>query len=211
MSLTAKQARFVDEYLVDLNATQAAIRTGYSKKTARQMGTENLSKPVIQEAIAKGMEDRSSRTGISPDRVLLELGRLAFVDIRKAYNEDGSLKPLHELDDDTAAAVAGMDVTEIGAGDDAIGFVKKIKLSDKKGALELVMRHLGMLSPPGHVDLDAELKRIEIEKRRIELVALKAGLGPQQPVTKIEIEVVGGRQNPKAPDDGAPGAILPAS
>lgn len=211
MALTAKQQRFVDEYLIDLNATQAAIRTGYSKKTARQMGTENLSKPVIQEAIAKGMEDRSSRTGISPDRVLLELGRLAFVDIRKAYTEDGSLKPLHELDDDTAAAVAGMDVTEIGTGDDAIGFVKKIKLSDKKGALELVMRHLGMLSPPGHVDLDAELKRIEIEKRRIELAALKAGLGPQQPVTKIEIEVVGGRQNPKAPDDGAPGAILPAS
>lgn len=211
MALTAKQQRFVEEYLKDLNGTQAAIRAGYSQKTATVIAAENLTKPNVQAAIAEGMQKRSSRTGITADRVLQELGRLAFVDIRRAYNADGSLKPLHELDDDTAAAVAGMDVTEIGIGDDAIGFVKKIKLSDKKGALELVMRHLGMLSPPGHVDLDAELKRIEIEKRRIELVALKAGLAPQQPVTKIEIEVVGGRQNAKAPDDGASGAVLPTA
>ncbi|NBB11809.1 terminase small subunit [Pseudomonas sp. SLFW] len=211
MALTAKQQRFVEEYLKDLNGTQAAIRAGYSQKTAAVIAAENLTKPNVQAAIAEGMQKRSSRTGITADRVLQELGRLAFVDIRRAYNADGSLKPLHELDDDTAAAVAGMDVTEIGTGDDAIGFVKKIKLSDKKGALELVMRHLGMLSPPGHVDLDAELKRIEIEKRRIELVALKAGLAPQQPVTKIEIEVVGGRQNAKAPDDGASSAVLPTT
>lgn len=167
MALTAKQQRFVDEYLKDLNGTQAAIRAGYSKKTARSISNENLTKPDIQAAIADGMQQRSSRTGITADRVLQELGRLAFVDIRKAYNADGSLKPLHELDDDTAAAIAGMDVTEIGSGDDAIGFVKKIKLSDKKGALDLVMRHLGMLTPPGHLDLDTELKRIEIENKRL--------------------------------------------
>jgi phage terminase small subunit len=167
MALTAKQRRFVDEYLKDLNATQAAIRTGYSQKTARQMGAENLSKPVIQAAIAESMADRSSRTGITADRVLQELSRLAFLDIRKAFNADGSLKPLHELDDDTAAAVAGMDVVEIGSGDSVVGVTKKIKLSDKKGALELVMRHLGMLSPPGHLDLDTEQKRIDLENRRL--------------------------------------------
>ncbi|MEX5490621.1 terminase small subunit [Pseudomonas fulva] len=175
MALTAKQQRFVEEYLKDLNATQAAIRTGYSKKTARQMGTENLSKPVIHEAIAKGMEDRASKSGITPERVLLELGRLAFLDIRKAFRADGSLRPLHELDDDTAAAIAGMEVVEIGASDDVIGVTKKIKLSDKKGALDLLMRHLGMFAAPGHPELDAELKRLEIEKRKAELKALQAG------------------------------------
>lgn len=177
MALTAKQQRFVDEYLKDLNGTQAAIRAGYSQKTARSISNENLTKPDIHAAIAQGMQERSSRTGITADRVLQELGRLAFMDIRKAYNTDGSLKAIHELDDDTAAAVAGMDVAEIGSGEDAIGFVKKIKLSDKKGALELVMRHLGMLSPPGHVDLDSELKRLEIEKRRAELKLIGKGGG----------------------------------
>ncbi|MEW7854788.1 terminase small subunit [Pseudomonas chlororaphis] len=177
MALTAKQQRFVDEYLKDLNGTQAAIRAGYSAKSAAVIAAENLIKPNVQVAISEGMQQRSSRTGITADRVLQELGRLAFLDIRKAYNADGSLKPVHELDDDTAAAIAGMDVAEIGSGEDVIGFVKKIKLSDKKGALELVMRHLGMLSPPGHVALDAELKRLEIEKRRAELKLLEKGGG----------------------------------
>ncbi len=177
MALTAKQQRFVDEYLKDLNGTQAAIRAGYSAKSAAVIAAENLIKPNVQVAISECMQQRSSRTGITADRVLQELGRLAFLDIRKAYNADGSLKPVHELDDDTAAAVAGMDVAEIGSGEDVIGFVKKIKLSDKKGALELVMRHLGMLSPPGHVALDAELKRLEIEKRRAELKLIEKGGG----------------------------------
>lgn len=73
MVLTPKQARFVTEYLVDLNATQAAIRAGYSAKTARQMGTENLSKPVIAEAIAQGQKKRSDDTGITAAWVLQRL------------------------------------------------------------------------------------------------------------------------------------------
>ena len=64
-NFTPKQARFVEEYLVDLNATQAAIRAGYSKKTARQVASENLTKPDIQEAIAAAQDDRSERTGIT--------------------------------------------------------------------------------------------------------------------------------------------------
>ena len=68
--LTPKQLRFIEEYLIDLNATQAAIRAGYSKKTARQMGTENLSKPAIQSALQKAMDARSERTAITQDYVL---------------------------------------------------------------------------------------------------------------------------------------------
>lgn len=70
MALTHKQQRFVDEYLVDLNATQAAIRAGYSQKTARQIGEENLSKPDILAAVDKAMADRSERTKIDQDYVL---------------------------------------------------------------------------------------------------------------------------------------------
>ena len=73
MSLTPKQQRFVEEYLVDLNATQAAIRAGYSETTARQQGCENLTKPNIQDAIAEAMQERSERTELSQDWVLSEL------------------------------------------------------------------------------------------------------------------------------------------
>lgn len=173
MALTAKQQRFVDEYLKDLNAAQAAIRAGYSAKTSRSISSELLTKPNIQAAIADRMGKRSERTAITVDRVLLELARLAFLDVRKAYNEDGSLKAIHELDDDTAAAIAGMDVTEIRGEDDAVGVIKKIKLSDKKGALELLMRHLGMNNTPTNVDYDSELKRLEIEKRKAEIEQIR--------------------------------------
>lgn len=80
MALTGKQKRFVEEYLVDLNATQAAIRAGYREKTAGQIGFENLKKPEIQEAVAKAIQERQARTEITQDRVLSELGRVAFAD-----------------------------------------------------------------------------------------------------------------------------------
>ena len=73
MPLTPKQSRFVEEYLVDMNATQAAIRAGYSKKTARQIGDENLSKPVIQKALTEAIQVRSERTQVTQDYVLKRL------------------------------------------------------------------------------------------------------------------------------------------
>ena len=77
--LTKKQKLFVDEYLIDLNATQAAIRAGYSVKTANEQGSQNLAKLSIQEEIAKAMAERSRRTGVNQDRVVMELAKLAFV------------------------------------------------------------------------------------------------------------------------------------
>ena len=155
MPLTDKQARFVEEYLVDLNATQAAIRAGYSEETARAIGSENLSKPDIADAVAKAKADRSERTGITSDRVLEELGKIAFADIRKAVrwgrnpidetseNADPnglgifpvSLVPSEDIDDDTAAAVSEVSLTQSGI---------KIKMHDKKAALVDVGKHLGM-------------------------------------------------------------------
>lgn len=146
--LTPKQQRFVTEYLIDLNATQAAIRAGYSEKTAYSIGHENLSKPEIQAALASAQKEAFESAKVTPERVLKEYSRLAFLDIRKALTDDGTLKPIHELDDDTAAAIAGLEVEELwegkGEGREHIGRVKKIKLSDKKGALDSLAKHLGM-------------------------------------------------------------------
>jgi phage terminase small subunit len=152
--LTPKQERFVEEYLIDLNATQAAIRAGYSQRTARQIGEENLSKPDISAAIQAAKAERSERTHITQDLVLRELARIAFFDLRKLYREDGSMKNPSEWDDDTAAVVAGVDVVEtkgnaeFGGEDGARHipeYVKKTKVFDKNTALTLAMRHLGML------------------------------------------------------------------
>lgn len=153
--LTAKQARFVEEYLLDLNATQAAIRAGYSERMAHSIGWENLQKPAIAEAIAAAQAARASRTEVTQDRVLAELAKIAFADIRNAVRWGRSpvdteaeeanpnslgiypveLVPSSEIDDDTAAAVSEVSLTQTGV---------KIKLHDKLAALEKIGKHLGM-------------------------------------------------------------------
>ena len=144
MALNRRQALFVGEYITDLNASRSALAAGYSAKTSGQIGFELLKKPEIQEAISAAMKARSERTEITADRVLKEIARLAFLDIRKAFNADGSLKPIHELDDDTAAAIAGLEVSEIRGEDGVSTVLKKIRLSDKRASLELAGRHLQM-------------------------------------------------------------------
>lgn len=148
MGLTAKQQRFVAEYLVDLNATQAATRAGYSARNADKIGSQLLGKTRVSDAVAFAMKARESRTLITQDRVLQELGRIAFFDIRRLYTEDGNLKKPHELDDEAAAVLAGIDTvtTSLGGDDDAVSLTtKKAKVFDKTAALTLAMRHLGML------------------------------------------------------------------
>lgn len=190
MALTAKQQRFVDEYLVDLNATQAAARAGYSKKTANEQGSRLLANVSVSAAIRQGMNARSGRVEITQDMVLKELAKIGFSDIRKVVRwgetmvrmvdseEDSAedMVPYHglalidatEIDDDTAGAIA-----EVSQGRDGL----KVKLHDKKGALVDIGRHLGMFSAPGHPELDAELKRLEIQKRRAEIAAIEKGGG----------------------------------
>jgi phage terminase small subunit len=154
MALTAKKQQFVAEYLIDLNATQAAIRAGYSAKTAYASGSRMLRNVEVQSAISEAQAARAERTHITQDRVLLEVARLSFCDMRKFFNADGSLKPPHELDDDAAAALAGIDVVEMAGGAKVDGdggvshtqlYTKKVKVFDKNSSLTLAMRHLGML------------------------------------------------------------------
>lgn len=149
MALTAKQERFVAEYLIDLNATQAAIRAGYSEKTADQQGSRLLANVKVAADIAEAKAKRSERTLINQDMVLNELAKIGFADIRKAVswgsvpeaNDDGErlypveLMASEAIDDDTAAAISEVSLTAQGV---------KIKMYDKKAALDSIGKHLGM-------------------------------------------------------------------
>jgi len=154
--LTRRDKVFVQEYLVDLNVERAALAAGYKKSVANSKAymwvsdSKKNEKPLVRAEIERLMEERSKRTGITADRVLAEYAKLAFLDIRRAYDVDGNLKPIHELDDETAAAIAGLDTEVIfdghGGDRERVGTLKKIKLSDKKGALDSIARHLGMFN-----------------------------------------------------------------
>ncbi|MDR0648418.1 MAG: terminase small subunit [Synergistaceae bacterium] len=142
--MNAKRQRFVEEYLVDLNATQAAVRAGYSVKRADQSGKQLLSFIEVQNAINAALAERSEKTKITADRVLKELATLAFTDFRKAvaWGPDGvTLLPSGELGDDEAAIIAEVTETRSETG----GSIKA-KRYDKLKALELLGRHLGMFS-----------------------------------------------------------------
>lgn len=130
--LTAKQQRFIDEYLVDFNATQAAIRAGYRKQNAYQIGSENLRKPKIQSEIARRQKDLQRRTEVSQDQVVRQLQRIAFADATVVCVTD-----FDNLTEDQRAAIQGIKPTNFGW---------EIKLCDKIKALELLGRHIGMFN-----------------------------------------------------------------
>jgi len=139
--LTPKQRRFVNEYLIDLNATQAAIRAGYSKKTAQQIGAENLSKPVIQAEIQKRQVKLQNKLEITQERVLQELAAIAFAngaDFAKVVNTGllptVEMIPTDELAPEKLPAIAGIKANQYGV---------EVKLHDKVKALELLGKYLG--------------------------------------------------------------------
>ena len=142
--MNVKQKRFCAEYLVDLNATQAAIRAGYSPASAGSIGYELLKKPDIRARIDKGIAEQERRTGINADRVLRELGRIALVSAPDLVNmDDASLKEGASADD--LAAIASVKVKTI-PGPMGDGFEREIRLADKLKALELIGKHLGMFT-----------------------------------------------------------------
>lgn len=140
--MTERQKRFIAEYLIDLNATQAAIRAGYSVKTAGSIGDENLKKPEINSAIAKEMAKRSKRTGVNQDRVVLELAKIAFVNASDVIDADTATVKDDATADDTAA-IQSIKV-KVFPTKDGEGVEREIKLGDKLKALELLGKHLGM-------------------------------------------------------------------
>lgn len=139
--LTKKQQLFVDEYLIDLNATQAAIRAGYSVESARDIGCENLTKPNIQQAIAKEMAERSKRTGVNQDRVVLELAKIAFVKMTDIVDDEGRIRS--DATDDDLACIESVKFKE-SYSDTGSMTEREVKIASKMKALELLGKHLGM-------------------------------------------------------------------
>lgn len=164
MALTEKQIRFCEEYLIDLNATQAATRAGYSEKTAYSIGQENLKKPEIQQYIQSKQKKLQNKLEITQEKVLQEYAKVAFFDIREIYNDDNSLKSVKDIDENSAAAIAGIEVTEETAYEDGqkknIGWTKKVKIQNKIAALEGLGRHLGLFNDKLKLDASEELMNL---------------------------------------------------
>jgi phage terminase small subunit len=148
-SLTLQQQMFVREFLVDLNATQAAIRAGYSKKSAGRQSVRLSQNDIIQAVIAKEMAKRAERVELTMDRVVQELAKMAFANIADymTVQPDGSAYvDLSKASTEQLAALAEITVDEYteGRGEDSRSVKKiKIKMNDKRGNLELLGKHLG--------------------------------------------------------------------
>lgn len=143
--LTPKQEKFIDEYLKDLNGTQAAIRAGYSPRSANEMAARLLAKDSISSEIASRRQKLSDDCGITRERVVKEMARLAFLDIRKFFDDEGNPIHISKLDDDCAAAVNGFDVATTGNSEIGVGQILKYKIPDKNKALDNLAKILGYL------------------------------------------------------------------
>lgn len=142
--MTAKQKRFCEEYLIDLNATQAAIRAGYSPESAQQIGAENLSKPVIRARIDTEIAERSRRTGVNADRVVQELAKIAFVKATDIIDPNTATVRDSATDEDKACIASVKYKASSGESSDSVE--REIRMCDKLKALELLGKHLGMFT-----------------------------------------------------------------
>ena len=162
--LTIKQERFCQEYIVLKNATKAAIKAGYSKRTAHSIGFENLKKPEIKKRIDQITKKTTDKLGITRERVLAEMAKLAFSNVKDLTHEDGSLKSIHELSDDAAASISSIEVDSLfkiaegGKGKPKLktGTTNKIKLWSKDKSLHMLGEHLGILNGEGGDDGDED-------------------------------------------------------
>jgi phage terminase small subunit len=148
--LNPRQRRFVREYLIDLNATQAAIRAGYASKHADVAGSQLLGNPKIKAAVDAQKKRREEKLEIKADDVLRELLRVARSDIAELYDEDGQLKPVHEMPENARRAIAGLEVEEAS---ERHGIIRKVKLWSKPQALEALGKHLKLFTDVVEVSL----------------------------------------------------------
>nr|WP_269438141.1 terminase small subunit [Phosphitispora fastidiosa] len=165
--MNTKQQRFVDEYLIDHNATQAAIRAGYSKRTAGSIGEENLKKPEIKAAIDAGLEELRQRNAVTVDRVLAEYSKIAFADI-KDFLEFKTVKTLLDQDDDGNPIYGYKNVVEVKPSDQVDGSIInevsisrdgtfRFKLGSKEKALDALAKHLGMFIEKSEIDINGRI------------------------------------------------------
>lgn len=152
-TLTDMQQRFVDEYLVDLNAKQAAIRAGYSVRSAHNMGFRQLQKDHVLEAIQKAQQSRSARTQIDADYVLSRLGEIDQLDVADILDNTGNIKPVMQWPQAWRKSISGVDLQELMVGDTET-VVRKIKMPDKLRNLDLIGKHVAVQAWKEQVEHD---------------------------------------------------------
>ena len=142
--LTNRQKLFIDEYLIDLNATQAAIRAGYSVNSAHTIGNENLNKTYIKEQIEKKLAERSKRTGINAERIVNELAKIAFLNPTDVINmHDATIEECATREDTSTISSIKVKTSKTDNGEST---EREVKVYDKLKALELLGKHIGMFS-----------------------------------------------------------------
>ena len=152
MALTPKRAAFVREYLIDLNASAAARRAGYSARTSDRTGYDLLRNPEIAQAVQEAQEERAQSTGVTAERVVNELAKLAFANLGDYFQMASGEDPYIDLSNVTRDQLAALTEIQVddytdGRGEDARDVRRvKIKMADKKAALELLGKHLGMFT-----------------------------------------------------------------
>ena len=163
--LTPKQEMFCYEYLIDLNATQAAIRAGYSENTANRIATENLSKPVIKNYIEYLKTKRQEVLDVDATYVLKRLIDIDQMDARDILNDDGSVKPIFDWPDVWRQSISGVDLMEISNSENVAATLKKIKWPDKIKNLELMGRHVAVAAFKDRLEVSGNLGLSERMKK----------------------------------------------
>ncbi len=192
MALTKKQRLFVDEYLIDLNATQAAIRARYSTRRAAEIGYQLLQRPEVAQAIQAAMAERSKRTEVEADYVIRRLREIDEMDVLDILEDDGSFRSIRDWPRAWRQFLSGIEIAELfeGRGDDRriAGVLRKVKWPDKLRNLELLSRHVGTESAA----LDLELKRLDVAKKRAELKLLE-NPDDEAPPTSVAVTIIDAR------------------
>lgn len=154
--LTKKQELFVSEYLIDLNATQAAIRAGYSERSAKEVGCENLTKPNIQDAIQEAQNKRLEKNEVNADYVLKRLIEIDEMDVADILDDGGHIKPITQWPKSWRRTISGLDIQELMMGE-VKTVLRKIKWPDKVKNLELLGKHIDVQAFKEKREVEGEL------------------------------------------------------
>lgn len=151
MDLTEKQEAFCQSYLIDFNGARAAREAGYSEDSARQEASRLLTNANIQARIHELREATGKAFNITRERIAQELARIGFMDIRNIFDENGQLKSPENWSDEEAAAIAGLETEQTFEWIDKekiwTGYLKKVKLTDKRAALDSLAKLMGYNEP----------------------------------------------------------------
>jgi phage terminase small subunit len=173
MMLSPKQARFVEEYLVDLDGKHAAIRAGYSPITAEVQASRLLTNVKVRVSLEAAVQARSKRTDVTADRVVAELARIAFANMRDYWPRPGEVIELDRLDQDRTAAISEITIDEFVDAAGVLHRRTRLKLHDKQAALVSLARHLGtFVDRRGHVSLEERIALMTPEERRARVFEL---------------------------------------